>query len=341
MEGLFSTNINTGASPILGAGSGSGGPEQANLLPVNSIQEINVMDNPKAEFGGEPGAYINMGFKSGTNAIHGTAYAFGRDSALEARNASLTAKQVDEVHQWGVSLGGPIKKDKLFYFGNYEYQQYSITTPKVASVPTTASLGGGAVGAAGSFPDAIAQMNAASVPVSQLSLNMAGCTNPISLPTNPALIPCDASKGLFGQPAATTSETVAFSTSDYSNNLVGKVDYVLSDKNTMNVVYAYGDGKPIAAGTTAVLEPYWQGQCHIRSQVARLDWVYTPNSEWVNEAVVGTDLIHQSTYAGDCLPAGSVPALAGAPSYVQSQQANARFHVSERKGYQRSSEPLL
>ena len=316
VEGLFSTNINTGASPILGAGSGSGGPEQANLLPVDSIQEINVMDNPKAEFGGEPGAYINMGFKSGTNAIHGTAYAFGRDSALEARNAFLTTKQVDEVHQWGVSLGGPIKKDKLFYFGNYEYQQYSITTPKVASVPTTASLGGGAVGAAGSFPDAIAQMNAASVAVSQLSLNMAGCTNPASHPTNPALISCDVNKGLFGQSAPTTSETVAFPTSDYSNNLVGKVDYVLSDKNTMNVVYAYGDGKPIAAGTTAVLEPYWQGQYHIRSQVARLDWVFTPNSEWVNEAVVGTDRIHQSAYSGDCLPAGSVPAVAGSPDYA-------------------------
>ncbi len=82
VDGLFSGNVNTGASAVLGGGSGNGGPEQANVLSVDGVQEINVMQNPKAEYGPRPGAYINIGIKSGTNAFHGTAFAFGRTQAL-------------------------------------------------------------------------------------------------------------------------------------------------------------------------------------------------------------------------------------------------------------------
>ena len=302
VDGLFSTNVNTGASPILGAGSGGGGPEQANLLPIDSIQEIAIMENPKAEFGGETGAYLNIGLKSGTNSFHGTAYAFGRDSALEARNAFLATKQVDALEQWGVSTGGPIKKDKVFFFANYETQHYSITPPKTAQAPTTDDLGETSLTAAtGSFPDAIAAMNAQGVPVSALSLNLAGCTNPASHPTTAAGITCNASNGLFGNSSSSTTEVLAFPVIAHSNNVVSKIDYTLNQNNTIHGEYVYGDGKPTAQSGT-ILEPYWRGPYHIRSQVGRVVWVWSPNSNWVNEAEFGTDRIDQTNNSGDCFP---------------------------------------
>ena len=60
--------------------------DAATILPIDAIQEFNVEVNTPAEFGRKPGAVINVGLKSGTNNIHGTAYAFGRDGAWGARN---------------------------------------------------------------------------------------------------------------------------------------------------------------------------------------------------------------------------------------------------------------
>src|SRR5258708_1405674 len=58
----------------------------ATILPIDAIQEFNMQENPKAEYGWKPGAVVNVGLKSGTNNLHGTASAFGRSDALDARN---------------------------------------------------------------------------------------------------------------------------------------------------------------------------------------------------------------------------------------------------------------
>ncbi len=112
----------------------------ATILPIDSIQEFNLMENPKAEYGWDPGAVVNVGIRSGTNSFHGTAYGFYRSAAWDARNyfnfasasdgscilgsaiggVSPCAKTPAQLKQYGGSVGGPIKKDKLFFFANYE-----------------------------------------------------------------------------------------------------------------------------------------------------------------------------------------------------------------------------
>src|SRR5713226_8480799 len=119
--------------------------DTSSTLPIDAIQEFNTQQNPKAEYGWKPGAIVNIGLKSGTNSLHGTAYAFGRDSALDAANPFIPAgqpKQLTQLEQFGATVGGPIKKDKLFYFGAYEGQRELIGAPNSYLVPTTASLGG-------------------------------------------------------------------------------------------------------------------------------------------------------------------------------------------------------
>lgn len=295
LDGLFSVNPNTGNSTMIGGNSGSGGPEQANVLPVDAIQEMDVKQNPKAEYGPRPGMYVNIGLKSGTNDFHGNLFASGRNQALESTNAFLTSKQPESVIQWGASVGGPIKKDKLFFFGDFERDDFSVAAPKATHIPTTATgLGDGS-----SFPDAIAAMNAAAIPVSQLSLNLAGCTNPDTSVTDPSLISCDASSGIFGNSSSSVKGVSAFPVANVSNNVVAKIDYHPNEKNSIHGEYIFGQGSPTAQNGTRI-QPYWRGLYNIRTQIVRADWIWTPNSSWVNDARFGYDRIIRSAQAGDC-----------------------------------------
>ena len=95
----------------------------ASHLPLDAIQEFNNQENQGAEYGWKPGAVVNIGLKSGTNQFHGTAYYFHRNSALDARNYFDPAPDPVSsllLHQFGASVGGPIIRDKLFFFGTYE-----------------------------------------------------------------------------------------------------------------------------------------------------------------------------------------------------------------------------
>lgn len=156
LDGLYSVNPHAG-TPTIGGNTAGGGPDQSTILPVDAIQEINVVGNPKAEYGWKPGAQVILGLKSGTNGLHGTAFAFGRDDAFDAKNPFLSPTQpkaAEELEQFGGSIGGPIKKDKLFYFGSYEGQRFLVGTPKQIQEPTTAP----GFGTGSSFPDAISDM---------------------------------------------------------------------------------------------------------------------------------------------------------------------------------------
>src|SRR5579863_1786906 len=141
IEGLFNSEPFSGQGIINGAGIAG---DSATILPIDAIQEFNVQENPPAEYGWKPGAIMNVGLKSGTNSLHGTAFAFGRDGAMDARNyfnASPAAKTDRTLEQFGGSLGGTIVKDKAFFFGAYEGQRYdvgnsySVTTPSMMSLP--------------------------------------------------------------------------------------------------------------------------------------------------------------------------------------------------------------
>jgi hypothetical protein len=106
------------------------------MMGVDAVQEFQVLvSNYSAEFGGSSGGLVNMVTKSGTNQIHGTAYEYLRNSAMDARNFFDVQKPAFKRNQFGASIGGPIKKDKTFLFLNYEgiIQRQGLTT--VAVVP--------------------------------------------------------------------------------------------------------------------------------------------------------------------------------------------------------------
>src|ERR1700734_2778524 len=140
VEGLFNSEPFSGQGIINGAGIAG---DSATILPIDAIQEFNVQENPPAEYGWKPGAVINVGLKSGTNSLHGTAFAFGRDGVMDARNyfnASPAPKTDRTLEQFGGSFGGAIIKDKAFFFGAYEGQRYDVGNSYTVSTPTTVGL---------------------------------------------------------------------------------------------------------------------------------------------------------------------------------------------------------
>ena len=111
---------------------------------IESIREINIQTNTyTAEAGRTAGAVINVITKSGSNKLHGSAFEFFRNDILDAYPFQFGAhlpKPKLRQNQFGASIGGPIIKDKLFFFGDYEgLRQIRGTNPTVSQVPTAAA----------------------------------------------------------------------------------------------------------------------------------------------------------------------------------------------------------
>ncbi|MDP9267361.1 MAG: TonB-dependent receptor [Acidobacteriota bacterium] len=111
----------------------------ATLLPVDAIAELSIMSSTEAEYGRNSGAIVNIVTKSGTNSWHGSVFEYFRNNGLDARNFFNTKDQPqDKFHnnQYGGSLGGPLVKDKTFFFLAYEAQNEIIGIPTLSTIPT-------------------------------------------------------------------------------------------------------------------------------------------------------------------------------------------------------------
>ena len=114
---------------------------------IDSIQEFKILRNSYGpEYGQAMGAIINLVTRSGTNAFHGGAFYFGRNDVLNAadyfNNLEGIKKDVLRRNDWGYNIGGPIKKDKLFFFWSQEWNRELRGTARTANVPTPAEKQG-------------------------------------------------------------------------------------------------------------------------------------------------------------------------------------------------------
>ncbi len=113
-------------------------------LGVDAIQEFSVVTaNAAADYGKTSGGVINAVTRQGTNALHGSVYEFLRNSALDARNYFDPATIPPfRRNQFGAALGGPIKKDRTFFFADYEGLRQDQSVTQLAVVPTQAARNG-------------------------------------------------------------------------------------------------------------------------------------------------------------------------------------------------------
>lgn len=254
------------------------------ILPIDAIQEFNVEENPRAEFGWKPGSVVNVSIKSGTNTIHGTAYAFGRTDSWDAKNYFTPVGGTNpplELEQWGGTFGGHIVKDKLFYFAGFERQHYSVGNTFTLNTPTSAAGAGGKI----SIPDAEAALAANAIAVNPLSLKLLS---------------------LFGSnSSAGSSSTGGFPNVNNSNNVVGKVDYNINAHHSLSGSYFFGNGGGPVEDNIVTQEAFLSVQ-HVRAQAVATHWTWTPNSRWVNEARFGFNRYYGPVQSADAnVPASS------------------------------------
>jgi hypothetical protein len=115
----------------------SGGTSYAVQPPPDALAEFKVQTADfSAEFGHSAGAVVNASIKSGTNAIHGDLWEYFRNNALNARNWNSTTIPQYQENQFGATLGAPIFRNKLFYFGYAEANRITYANTSLSSVPT-------------------------------------------------------------------------------------------------------------------------------------------------------------------------------------------------------------
>src|SRR3989441_5925555 len=119
------------------------GGAPASLLPIEAIEEFNLQAQFAAEYGRNSGSVVNIVTRSGTNHLHGSAFEFFRNSALDARNFFNTQsrKSVFQNNNFGAAIGGPIIEDKTFFFGAYEGQRERVGSDFLLLVPTRVEIG--------------------------------------------------------------------------------------------------------------------------------------------------------------------------------------------------------
>jgi hypothetical protein len=252
--------------------------DAATLIPIDAIQEFNTQVNPKAEFGWKPGAVTSVGLKSGTNDIHGTAYGFGRSDSFDARNYFNPAgdpKTPVELEQYGGSAGGPIIKDKLFYFGAFEGQMYTVGNSLPGHVPTTASIAGG--GGNGCVK----------LTTGDCSISIADATADL-VAQNPGFVVNSLSNYLLGFYAPTpntgqgTFVALNYPNVNSSKNAIGKVDYHISDHNALSGSYFFGNDTIVGMDFFELLSQF-RTKVHSRAQDVSAHWAWTPSSTLANE----------------------------------------------------------
>ncbi|MGD0906172.1 MAG: carboxypeptidase-like regulatory domain-containing protein [Candidatus Acidiferrales bacterium] len=271
--------VNTGGT---GTGADSGGATTGmGIVNPDSIQEFKIQTSSfDAGYGRNAGANVNVVTKSGTNQFHGTAYEFFRNTILNANDffrsqsppvngVPNNTRQVLNQNQFGGSLGGPVKKDKLFFFASYQKTwQKNGSAAAGYSTPTLVGLPAGdrstaawvaALGAA-FCPGGSANVGSSNVTKGggvQVACNGSNI-NPVALNILRLQTPGSAGAGGYYVPGSSTgiNQPTTFSVPAhyFENQGVGNFDYVVNSRNTISGRYFYSatetDGT-IGTGTTS------------------------------------------------------------------------------------------
>jgi hypothetical protein len=290
IEGVGQYDPTTGGS-IIDLTTGPG--DAASVLSMDAIQEYNIEANPKAEFGLMPGAVIDVGIKSGTNSFHGDGFALGRDDAWDAPNYFSGLNQL-QVENFGATLGGPILKDKLFFFVNFEALRDSVESAATPSMPSDIALS-----AAQDPSNELSMVNACNAVgrgnVNPLSAQLAGlvsgsCVPMPSTSTFENVFPFNPTTNLAIDPDLTNTESI--------NGGLFKIDYQANAKSHFNGAY-YISRQAQTSFMADDTEPQWATNYPTSVWMATGSWVYVPNSSWVNELRSGAALLQTNRAAAD------------------------------------------
>jgi len=237
-------------------------------LPMEAIDQLSVQSDAQSDMGRNGGANINTVIKSGTNAFHGSLYEYNRNEALAARSPLLspvTPKQEIRNNQFGFSLGGPIVKNKTFFFLNGEAQRAIAAISVLDTSPSAAWVG--------SATNVLQEYN---VPLNPVSTNLLSFY-PATSRTGPA----------------TSNNYLADGQNQFkSYNAVVRLDHRFNDNHTLFVRYVGGYGWQTADSGSNFTDFFQTVPAHIHNFGVVENDVWSP--KLVNQITVGVNYFHMT-----------------------------------------------
>jgi hypothetical protein len=332
--------------------SGAGGGSGSNLLLIDGmvsralnnaafalepwpemVQEFKIQNNIyDAAFGLAAGTTMNLITSSGTNKVHGSVWEYLRNQAFDARNYFAVVNPEYNRDQFGGAIGGPIKRDKLFYFASYEGLRLTQGQTVSSVVPTVAERSGDF---SSFLTGTTANLCASSGSAAPASLNydmgqlfQPGSEYMYTCPANPAIPNSGATAVLAGTPVTGnmigTIDQVAqkvlalypmpnsTSAANYvnenpetrqDNEVDGRIDYTLSDRNTLFGRYLIGISNQLFPGD---FSPFTQFQ-HFNGQNIGAGWTHVFTPSLINDVRIGYQRDYLSVDCGGCpRPAGTL-----------------------------------
>ena len=299
---------------------GTGSASLGTAMGVEAISQFNTLTNTySAQFGGN-GAVINATTKSGTNDLHGSVFEYLRNSGLDARNWSdpITIPAFQR-NQFGVSLGGPIKKDKLFFFANYEGLRQTLGEAPTATVPDAAARQGYLPTGPGG---ALQSANAAAVGTGTCTAAYSTTSNCVTNPNVQAVLntyPVGGTEVMkSGLPTGTDQLITVANQQGREDYGVARIDYHISDNDSLLARYIIDDAfrfEPYNPQATAV--PLWPENDYTKNQYLTVEETHVFSSTLINVARFGW----ANPNAFGSAAANNTPALSLVPGREDSQLA--------------------
>ncbi len=256
------------------------------ILPVDAIDEFSAQTQSGAEAGRNAGGTVNQVIKSGGNTIHGSAYYYNRNEFYAAKSPffspSATTPKAPPLRNenYGFSFGGPVIKNKTFYFLSYEKQVYIIGLSGVATDPSTPWQ-----------TAAQALLTSHSVMPSAVSASLLSTLWPSSVLTSPAVVANGVKQGNFFSSSPSTG---------YSYNGIIKLDHNFNDKHHLSARWFGGQGNQTAplGGSPALgtassnLKYYFEvAPLHVFNYAVVLNSTFSPHL--TNQVLFGVNYFNQ------------------------------------------------
>jgi hypothetical protein len=266
------------------------------ILPIGAVAEMKVLSNFEPEYGRNAGAVVNIVTKSGTNKLHGELFEYFRNNALDARNYFNTTDQHRAPfhnNQFGGALGGPIVKDKTFFYMDYEGQRETVGTVTLACVPE---------------PNRIAfdiANNGAANRVTAAMLKYWPQPNIGTRPTAPNIPNPDSDptwKGYDSGCPNGANVSVVTPSSNYLSSVIAKIDHNFNPNNILTGRYFFGDSTqsfPLALTASGGQLPGFNTITPTRVQLVSLSYVHTIGTSMVNEVRYGWNRFAEGFFAQD------------------------------------------
>src|SRR5579871_4682287 len=262
------------------------------ILPIDAVSDMRVLSNFEPEYGRNAGAVVNIVTKSGTNALHGDLFEYFRNNALDARNyfdASGFPKTPFHNSQFGGSLGGPIVKDRTFFFLDYEGQRETVGVVSLDCVPTQGQI-------------ALAEANVTAgggtiSPIGQALVNF--------YPHNPQnYIPGVTSNnsGCFNGPNFAPDYIANAPSLNNLSSVIAKIDHTFNTRNNISGRYFFGDSTqqfPLALNATGGQLPGFDTVTPTRVQLVSISLVSVLSPTKVNELRYGWNRFAEGFFPQD------------------------------------------